>query len=146
MLCKKFCAVVFASLLLILQGCAYFEDKNEPADNLSQPATTAAPALKPPAIARKQAAPKVPKSTDKTDRGEMLRAEERAYTAPIGQKITWGNDQTGSRGELTPVRDYYAQDGSYCRDLRWAVSQNSQTGSGIRQVCQQSNGTWITAN
>src|ERR1700759_3251355 len=44
---------------------------------------------------------------DDNDRKRASAAEQRAYTAPVGQQITWNNPSNGNSGTITPVRDGY---------------------------------------
>jgi len=81
-------------------------------------------------------------SLDKADRSEMGRAETRAYSAPIGQQITWNNPQSGNAGTITPVRDGYANDGAYCREFQQTVTIGGQQQQAFGRACQQPDGSW----
>lgn len=79
---------------------------------------------------------------DQGDRIAAARAETRAYTAPIGQKITWNNPDNGNAGTITPVRDGYTADGNYCREFQQTVAIGSQQQQGYAKACQQADGSW----
>lgn len=81
-------------------------------------------------------------SLDKADRAELGRAETRAYTAPVGQQITWNNPQTGNAGTITPVRDGYASNGAYCREFQQTITVGGQQQQGYGRACQQPDGSW----
>lgn len=81
-------------------------------------------------------------SLDKADRSEINRAETRAYTAPVGQQITWNNPQSGNSGTIVPVRDGYANNGAYCREFQQTIIVGGQQQQGYGKACQQPDGTW----
>lgn len=57
-------------------------------------------------------------SLDRADQAYANQAATRAYAAPIGQRITWSNPQSGNQGVIVPVRDGYADSGAYCREFQ----------------------------
>lgn len=81
-------------------------------------------------------------SLDKADRAEASRAESRAYTAPIGQQISWNNPQSGNSGVVVPVRDGYASNGAYCREFQQTIIVGGQQQQGYGRACQQPDGAW----
>lgn len=81
-------------------------------------------------------------SLDKADRMEMGRAETRAYSAPVGQQITWNNPQSGNSGTITPTRDGYDQGGAYCREFQQTITVGGQKQQGYGRACQQPDGSW----
>lgn len=81
-------------------------------------------------------------SMDETDRLKARQAEQRAYTAPIGQQITWNNPNNGNVGVITPVRDGYAQNGAYCREFQQTITIGGQQQKGYGKACQQPDGSW----
>lgn len=81
-------------------------------------------------------------SLDKADRSQIYRAETRAYSAPIGQQITWNNPQSGNAGTITPIRDGYANDGAYCREFQQTITVGGQKQQGYGRACQQPDGSW----
>jgi len=79
---------------------------------------------------------------DEGDRAAAARAEQRAYTAPIGQQITWNNPENGNFGTITPVRDGYSSTGAYCREFQQTIVVGGQKQQGYGRACQQPDGTW----
>lgn len=79
---------------------------------------------------------------DDEDRKRAQSAEQRAYAAPVGQQITWNNPQNGNSGTITPVRDGYAQNGSYCREFQQTITIGGQQQQGYGKACQQPDGSW----
>ncbi|MER2520708.1 MAG: RT0821/Lpp0805 family surface protein [Bdellovibrionales bacterium] len=79
---------------------------------------------------------------DEGDRTAAVRAEQRAYAAPIGQQITWNNPQNGNSGVIVPVRDGYDQGGSYCREFQQTITVGGQRQQGYGKACQQPDGSW----
>jgi len=81
-------------------------------------------------------------SLDRADRSEIAMATSRAYTAPVGQQITWNNPQSGNAGTITPVRDGYANNGAYCREFQQTITVGGQKQQGYGRACQQPDGSW----
>ena len=81
-------------------------------------------------------------SMDATDKMKNQQAESRAYTAPIGQQITWNNPNNGNSGTVTPVRDGYATNGAYCREFQQTIMIGGQKQQGYGKACQQPDGSW----
>jgi len=81
-------------------------------------------------------------SLDKADRSAMTTATSRAYTAPVGQQITWNNPESGNSGTITPVRDGYASNGAYCREFQQTVAIGGQQQQAYGRACQQPDGSW----
>ncbi|MDP9127042.1 MAG: RT0821/Lpp0805 family surface protein [Pseudomonadota bacterium] len=81
-------------------------------------------------------------TVDEGDRISAQRAEQRAYTAPVGQQITWNNPQNGNAGTITPVKDGYASNGAYCREFRQNINVGGQQQQGYGTACQQPDGSW----
>ncbi|MGE4350701.1 MAG: RT0821/Lpp0805 family surface protein [Bdellovibrionales bacterium] len=81
-------------------------------------------------------------SLDKADRSYMGTATSRAYTAPIGQQITWNNPQSGNAGTITPVRDGYSSNGAYCREFQQTITVGGQQQQAYGRACQQQDGSW----
>lgn len=84
----------------------------------------------------------VGKSLDSADRMAAQGAEQRAYGAPIGETIAWNNPQSGNRGTITPTRDGYAANGSYCREFQQSITVGGQQQRGYGTACRQPDGTW----
>lgn len=81
-------------------------------------------------------------SLDQADRSAMSSATSRAYTAPVGQQITWNNPQSGNAGTITPVRDGYSTSGSYCREFQQTITVGGQKQQAYGQACRQPDGSW----
>lgn len=81
-------------------------------------------------------------SLDNADRAALGGATSRAYSAPIGQQITWNNPQSGNAGTITPVRDGYSNDGAYCREFQQSITVGGQKQQGYGRACQQPDGSW----
>ncbi len=79
---------------------------------------------------------------DEGDRAAAARAEQRAYTAPIGQQITWNNPNNGNSGVIVPTRDGYDQYGAYCREFQQTITVGGQRQQGFGKACQQPDGSW----
>lgn len=79
---------------------------------------------------------------DDADRRRAAAAEQRAYSAPVGQPITWNNPQNGNSGTITPVRDGYASNGAYCREFQQTIIVGGQKQQGYGKACQQPDGSW----
>lgn len=69
-------------------------------------------------------------------------AKQRAYTAPIGQQITWNNPATGHSGTITAVKDGYSQQGAYCREFQETIMAQDQPKTTSSSACQQPDGSW----
>lgn len=81
-------------------------------------------------------------SLDSADRNAMSGATSRAYSAPVGQQITWNNPETGNSGTVTPIRDGYASSGAYCREFQQTVTVGGQKQQAYGRACQQPDGSW----
>jgi surface antigen len=81
-------------------------------------------------------------AVDENDRKQAGAAEQRAYTAPIGQQITWNDSKNGNSGTITPIKDGYAQNGAYCREFQQSIIIGGQQKQGYGTACQQPDGTW----
>jgi len=81
-------------------------------------------------------------STSQSDDERSQQTEKRALSAPVGQKLTWNNPETGNSGTVTVVRDNYDSKGSYCRDMHKTSLIDGQSKESSGKVCQQSDGSW----
>jgi len=79
---------------------------------------------------------------DDQDKRRAVAAEQRAYTAPIGQQVTWNNPQNGNNGVIVPTRDGYASNGAYCREFQQTITVGGQRQQGYGKACQQPDGSW----
>lgn len=81
-------------------------------------------------------------SLDRADRQYAMQAQQQAYSAPVGETISWSNPQSGNHGTYTPVRDGYTQSGNYCREYRTTVNIDGRAETAYGTACQQPDGTW----
>lgn len=81
-------------------------------------------------------------SLDAADRMYMSRAQGSAYSAPIGETISWSNPDSGNSGTYTPVRDGRSSSGRYCREYQQTVKVGGQNQSAYGTACQQPDGSW----
>lgn len=88
----------------------------------------------------------VGRSLDKADMMYAQRANQQAHTAPIGQRISWNNPESGNHGVVTPTRDGYADNGEYCREYQQTIYVGGQQETGYGVACRQPDGTWRISN
>lgn len=81
-------------------------------------------------------------SLDRADYVYAREAEQRAYSAPIGQTISWNNPESGNYGTVTPIRDGQTTSGSYCREYEQTIYVDGRSQTGVGVACQQPDGTW----
>ncbi len=86
------------------------------------------------------------RSLDNADRTAMQQASQQAYSAPVGETITWNNPQSGNRGTFTPVNDGYTNTGQYCRQFRSTVTIDGRLEEATGTACRQPDGTWKVVN
>src|SRR5262245_20462431 len=84
----------------------------------------------------------VGESLDKSDVNYANQAQTRAYTAPIGQQITWSNPESGNAGSITPRREGNDAAGNYCREYQQTVTVGGKTEQAFGTACRQPDGTW----
>ena len=63
--------------------------------------------------------------------------------APDGVTRRWTNDQTGNSGEITPLRTYATEDGSFCRDYREELAVGGTTGRFYHTACRDEAARWV---
>lgn len=83
---------------------------------------------------------------DDVDRIRAKKAEETAYTAPIGETITWNNPESSNSGTVTPVRDGTSSSGDYCREYQQTVTIGGKTEESYGTACRQPDGAWQVVN
>lgn len=81
-------------------------------------------------------------SLDKADMAYARQANQQAYSAPIGETITWNNPESGNYGTVTPVRDGRTQSGRYCREYQQTVVVDGREQSAYGTACRQPDGSW----
>lgn len=82
------------------------------------------------------------KSLDRSDMMYAEAAERRAYSAPIGQSISWNNPENGRHGTVTPVNDGRSNDGRYCREYKHTIYIDGRAETAVGQACKNPDGTW----
>ncbi len=85
-------------------------------------------------------------SLDRADMVYAQQANSRAHSAPIGETVSWTNPQTGNKGTVTPVNDYKATTGRYCREYQQTIYIDGQAQTGYGTACQNADGTWQVQN
>ncbi len=85
-------------------------------------------------------------SLDRADRMYMAQAQNRVYSAPIGETVTWNNPESGHQGTYTAVRDGTSSTGRYCREYQQTVTVGGQQQSAYGTACQQPDGSWEIVN
>jgi surface antigen len=86
------------------------------------------------------------KSLDRADVAYAQQAQQRAYSAPIGQTISWNNPNSGNSGTYTPIRDGRTSSGNYCREYQQTIYVGGQQQTATGQACQNPDGTWNIVN
>ena len=79
---------------------------------------------------------------DESDRHEAAKALARATTAPLGQKVTWSNPQSGHSGVIIPLHDAYDASGAYCREFQQTLVFSGEQKQTRAKACQQQDGSW----
>lgn len=85
-------------------------------------------------------------SLDNADRAYASQAQSRAYSAPVGESISWNNPNSGNYGTYTPTRDGYSSSGRYCREYQQTIVVGGRTEKGYGTACQQPDGSWEIVN
>jgi surface antigen len=86
------------------------------------------------------------KSLDRADQAHMRRAETSAQTAPVGQRITWSNPESGNSGSVTPTREGRDQTGNQCREYQSTVTVGGKEERAYGTACRQADGSWKVVN
>jgi len=86
------------------------------------------------------------KSLDRADQAQVQRATQRAESAPIGQKITWSNPDSGNSGAVTPTREGRDANGAQCREYHTTVNVGGKQEEAYGTACRQADGTWKFVN
>lgn len=88
----------------------------------------------------------VGRSLDKADMAYAQQASTRAYSAPIGETISWNNPDSGNYGTITPVRDGRDTGGNYCREYQQTIYVGGKQETGYGTACRQPDGSWKVVN
>jgi surface antigen len=81
----------------------------------------------------------VGKSMDDTDRLKMNRALENNN---VGQPAYWNNTKTGTRYQVTPVKNVTVQGNEYCREYQTVATINGKKQKMYGTACRQPDGSW----
>lgn len=81
-------------------------------------------------------------SLDRADMAYANQANQRAYSAPVGETVRWNNPDSGNYGTVTPTRDGYSSAGRYCREYQQTIVVNGRNQTGYGQACQSPDGSW----
>lgn len=81
-------------------------------------------------------------SLDKADLAYARKAEQQAYSAPVGQTISWNNPQSGNYGTVTPIRDGSTASGDYCREYEQTIFVEGRSQTGVGVACRRADGKW----
>jgi len=84
----------------------------------------------------------VGKSLDTADRAAMESAHNRAYAAPVGERITWNNPNTGNSGYVVPMREGTSASGAYCREFQNTIVVGGRQEQAYGTACRQPDGSW----
>ena len=85
-------------------------------------------------------------SLDKADLMYANRANQRAYTAPVGETISWNNPDSGNSGSVTPIREGTSTAGRYCREYSQTITVDGRSQKAYGTACKNSDGTWQIQN
>jgi surface antigen len=86
------------------------------------------------------------KSLDRADQAAMRRAETQAQTAPVGQRISWSNPESGNSGSVTPTREGRDAAGNQCREYQTTVTVGGKEEQAYGTACRQADGSWKVVN
>jgi surface antigen len=64
-------------------------------------------------------------------------------SVPDGTTRRWTNPKTGNSGEITPLRTYVTQDGSFCRDYREELAITGDSGRFYHTACRDGSARWV---
>lgn len=81
-------------------------------------------------------------SLDKADQAYAEGAAQKAYSAPIGEPISWNNPKSGNKGTITTTRDGWSTAGNYCREFKQQITVDGRSEAAYGTACKQADGTW----
>ncbi len=82
------------------------------------------------------------KSLDTADRQVADHAQQRAYAAPVGERIIWNNPNTGNSGTIVPTREGTTASGANCREFQSTIVIGGKTEQAYGTACRQPDGSW----
>ncbi len=88
----------------------------------------------------------VGRSLDRSDYTYNQQAWNRAYSAPLYERVSWNNPETGHEGYITPVRDGISRSGMPCREYKQTIVIDGRAETAFGKACRHSDGTWTIAS
>jgi surface antigen len=89
----------------------------------------------------------VGQSLDRADEIYMSQAASRAYSAPVGEVVTWQNPSSNNPGSITTHSQRYEPSvGRYCREYQQTVVVGGRTERAYGTACRNPDGSWSIAN
>jgi len=82
---------------------------------------------------------------DQNDRSLAQDAAEKAATGPVGQEITWSNNQSGNKGSAKSLQSGVDSQGHTCRKIEQQVSVDGKTDLIVIDVCLIDN-HWVVVS
>lgn len=59
-----------------------------------------------------------------------------------GKPVSWHNPDTGTYGDVKPVRSYNTEQGQYCREFQQTIYIDGERKQGYGTACRQPDGSW----
>lgn len=85
-------------------------------------------------------------SLDKADLAYANRAQQNAYSSPVGEPISWNNPESGNYGTITPTREGTSTSGRYCREFTQTIYVEGRQQTGYGTACKNPDGSWQIVN
>jgi surface antigen len=82
----------------------------------------------------------IARRTSSSDRQRAYDAERRSVRN--NRPVIWSNPETGSRGEIRPVRTYQSSSGQICREYTHTIHIEGKPETARGTACEQPDGTW----
>jgi surface antigen len=86
------------------------------------------------------------KKLDEGDKKEVIKAEDKAKDAPVGDTVAWSNPKTGNSGTITPTEESKDAQGRTCRAFTSTVTVDGKEETVNGTACKQPDGTWVASN
>jgi len=86
------------------------------------------------------------KSLDRADQLAMKNAQHLAMSAPVGDRISWRNPESGNHGTVRTTREGTASNGAYCREYQHTITVGGKTEEAYGTACRKSDGSWAVAS
>lgn len=82
------------------------------------------------------------RSLDASDQMYNQRAWERAHYAPINERVSWNNPDSGHSGYIVPVREGTSTSGYPCREYKQTIVVGGRAETAYGTACKNYDGTW----